>query len=1169
MKEKKEFYMNFLKDDKYPFKYSEKKDMENGSSSNKKDNKNINLNKINISNEEPKKENYSFDKFASEIENYDFNKKTKWDNEARNYIINVENKENIIKLTELNQINYKNPLLLLNKEYLQEKYNHKLFEEELFNIESKINSNNNLFENNNTMIFIEKAIEEKEKLELYLKILKYYLDYYCINNTEIMNPPIDKIRQLTKITDFYYDQIHSKKKKILLMKRCNIDNAMKLILRKKKLENLIKIYSFLKYNISEIYNGYKELEIKKLNYDFIPYYNLNIKLIDETCKIEKRIFNILNKENNGMEKDIKKFNVMKLIKNELINKKELFNKKIHEEINNIFESKKSYIFHLYYLFDINQNKKENESFVDKIKNIFKMKSKVIILDSLQYIYDIQSNRKNVKFIYNFMNPKLSNINKIILNEKYLIIYFINILVKLKNLLDIFLYYYNSINSNNIEEKEYQNKYENFKSQIKSKKNEFYEILDKHISKTILLIEKSTLINDESKMVSNKSVLYILNLICIFEKLLKINFNVKYNKFINLSIKNYLIKKFKFENKKSLEKSIILLSNETWEKKLLDKSFFDIEHIKEKIPFYLKRFISFFNESEIKESWTSKLINKDNIDKIFNCIINNDEYNINDNIDIKYKNFDEIITININNKEKEIFTKEIENENNIIIFNEPLKYDKSFSTNSSFVIIKEIEEQIINIIIFESLIYDIFTNLFVNIDLYIFIIFKIFIQECKYQSNLFLNPNETDIDKESWNIDYLCNIIFFQKKFCELKKFCNSCENKISKFFEKEININSDNGNNNYYENLISNFSFNFENIKNKFDPKNIENGLNLNLSEKNMVSNEQELYNNKTGNNIGNINDDNKISNLKEQNIKNKNFYNFLYKIDNKNSRTKNNNSTTNELINDMKLKLSNINIKKIIILISSIRTIKKILKRLIFFTTKIELELERYEVLSKINNYEKLIEQIRNFFYLEISENIIDFSQISNIIQNYNWSPNPEQGSKELFEASDWVNNLINIFEVIISEIHNKLFETFGEKKLSEFISELINYIINCIQENLAKIKKCNDMGRSIMLKDIKLLKEGIDNILKKYELNKKIKVDKIFDSIIQFINSWYYNSDELYQYIFNYNIEYKYFENIFYSSPFISQLSSDVKNEFMKKVKQNYINKLKKVIACINKDT
>jgi hypothetical protein len=110
--------------------------------------------------------------------------------------------------------------------------------------------------------------------------------------------------------------------------------------------------------------------------------------------------------------------------------------------------------------------------------------------------------------------------------------------------------------------------------------------------------------------------------------------------------------------------------------------------------------------------------------------------------------------------------------------------------------------------------------------------------------------------------------------------------------------------------------------------------------------------------------------------------------------------------------------------------------------------------------------------------------------------------------------------------------------------------------------------MGRSIMLKDIKLLKEGIDNILKKYELNKKIIVDKIFDSIIQFINSWYYNSDELYQYIFNYNIEYKYFENIFYSSPIIAQLAFDAKNDFFKKVKQNYLNKFKKFIVSIKKD-
>ena len=1171
MKEKKEFYINFLKDDKFPYKYSKKLNFENGSCTNSKDNKKININEINISNDKSQKENYSFEKFASEIINYDFNQKTKWDNEARNYIINLEKKDNIIKLTELNQIKSKNPLLILNKEYLEEKYNHILFEKELLNIESKINSNKNIFDNNknnHNMNFIEQVIKAKEKLELYKKILKYYLDYYCINNTQIMNPPIDSIRQLTKITDFYYDKIHSKKKKILIMKRCNIDNGMKLILKKKKLENLIRIYSLLKYNISEIYNSLKELQSKKIIYDFISYYNLINKLIEETDKIDNKIFNILNKEKNGMDKELKRFNAMKSIKNELLDKKELFNKKIQDEINDIFESKKSYIFHLYFLFDIiniNQNKKEDESFVDKIKKIFKMKSKIVILDSLQNIYDIHSKRKNVKFICNFMNPKLSNINKINLSEKFLIIYFINILVKLKNLLDIFLYYYNLITLNNIKEKEYEEKYENFKNEIKSQKNEFYEILDKHISKTLILIENSTLIDDESKLISDISILYILNLICSFEKLLKIKFNVKYNKFINLSIKNYLIKKFKFDSKKSLEKSTILLSNETWEKKFLDKSFFQIEYIKEKNPFYLKRFISFFNESEIKDSWISKLINRDNIDDIFNCIINNDEYNINDNDDIKYKNFDEIIKLYINKKEIEIFTKEIENENNIIIFNEPLKYDKTYITNSSLVIIKEIEKQIINIIIFESLVYDIFNNLFDTIDLYIFIIFNIFIQESKYQSDFLLNLKEIDINKESGNLDHLCHIIFFHKKFLELKKFYNSCLMKINKFFGKEMNIKNESGSN-FYENLIDNFKSNISNIsKNNIDQKNIENGLNLNKSKNYNNDSDDNAISNMNGTNQENIslekNDDN---------FQNKNFFGFLDKSYNKSNQTKIDNPTTIEdLINDTKLRLSKMNLKKIIILISSIQTIKKILKRLIFFTTKIELELERYEVLSKINKYEKLIEQIRNLFYLELSSNIIDFSKISNIIQNYNWSPNPDEGSKDLFNASDWVKNLISIFETIISEIHNKLFEAFGEKKLSEFIHILVNYIINFIQENLAKIKKCNDMGRSIMLKDIKLLKEGIDNILKKYELNKKIQTNKIFDVIIQYINSWYYNSDELYQYIFSNNIEYRDFENIFNSSPFINQLAFDAKNDFMKKVKQNYFNKLKKIIINISKDS
>ena len=132
MKAKKEFFLKYLKDEAYPIKINPKLIVENGSSSNYKNN---DINKIIIPQNKTKKEKYTFEKFASEIKDFDYSKKTKWDNEARNYCINLDKKENIIKLTELNQINFKNPLLFLNKDYFQEKYNPKLLEKELINIE--------------------------------------------------------------------------------------------------------------------------------------------------------------------------------------------------------------------------------------------------------------------------------------------------------------------------------------------------------------------------------------------------------------------------------------------------------------------------------------------------------------------------------------------------------------------------------------------------------------------------------------------------------------------------------------------------------------------------------------------------------------------------------------------------------------------------------------------------------------------------------------------------------------------------------------------------------------------------------------------------------------------------------------------------------------------------
>lgn len=1230
MKAKKEFFLKYIKDNEFTPQNSSKSlinnnlslDLNNSSKSIEK----------NISPIKDKKSSrkYSFDKFVSEIKNYDYTTTSKWDNEARNYSINIDKNLNKIKLTELIQINYINPLLILNKEYIQENYQSNLLESELVSIEDKIKIYKNNRKSNdksgdkknydifdNTIEFIEKIMEKRERLELNKKILNYYLEYYIRNNYELMTPSMSKIRELTNSIDFYYDKIHTKKKKIMIMKKCNIDNTMKLILKKKRFENMTKLYSILKNNVLACYLDIKKLKLKSMNFNYIKYYEENHRLLNDIETIERNIIREFN-ENNNKQNNIKKFNVIEDIKNKLIRKKEKFNKIYNSEKNNIFNSKKSYIIHLYYLFNIEHNIQNNDEnkdsndnneikeqnniiiknydyggtlFVTEMEKIYKLKSKKIILEKVQYYKNKESQNINSIIIFNLNKPKLSDLKNVFIDEKSLTTCFKTIFVKLKNHVDIFFYYYNLISSDKADS----NKYENLKNEIKSRKNEFYEILDKHLSKIVILLDNTREKDVSRRDITKKNLLICINLICLFEKLLKIKFSVKYNKYLNLALKNVLINQIKLENKKVIDKSMILLSNDIWDKNTLDPSFFNIDSIQERIPFYLRKFISFFNESEIKESLTSKLINKDNIDDIFNFINNNyDNFNntTNSNNDITDINFDEVLNL-FSKKQINNLKEEIEIENDIMIFNKPLKYASSYVTNSSCCILKGIEEQIINLIIFESLTYEIFYELFDTIDIYIFICFKMFLKDNSYLSKLLKNLNLKEIQKDIGNIEYWSDVASYQKKFLELKKFYISTEKKFCQFFQNDKEFATDEEKESFINNLIpkSNdiiVTKNKEKEENKVTQNQFSNLINNNLNifnfKKNSVKNIRDIIGinnndekdnstneNKNNNteedddgmeplNINQINDSNNNSNTKEKDKnESKSFLNFFYSNDTKKTQE----IPIEEIIKEVKLKLSSMRLKEIIILISCILTLKKTLKRLVSFTTKIELELQRYQIISKLNKYEKLIEQMRNLFYMKISSEILDFSKISYLIEEYNWSPNPEEGSTQLFEASGWVNKLKSLFEVIVCEIHNKYYDLFGEKKITQFIIILVKFIIEGVQDSFAKIKKCNDMGRSIMLKDIKLLKEGIESTLKKYNYYKNLKTNILFDIIIQYANAWYYDKDELTKFIFNYNIQYKYFESLMNSSPIISELSNEIKNELVSKVKQHYLNQFKKIIS------
>ena len=1096
--------------------------------------------------------NFSFENFVSEIKNFDYNKKIKWDSNIHKSSLISDINSNKIKLTELNRINYINPLILLNKEYTKPNYQSNLFEQEITHItdQIKINSNKNSYNIfDNSKIFIEHLINEKEKFELNKKIIKYYLDYFCENNIEKISPKLQNIKKLEQDINLYYEKICKGKERLNELKKFNIDNTMKLILKKKKYQNYMKLYLFLKNDIFNCYKDIKGLKLKNMDFDYVNYYNEMNRIINNISLIEKEADKIIDKN---------KFTnllLIEAIKNKLKKKKEKFNLKYIQEINKLFNSKKSNILKLYHLFnidnsiqintfdnnnDINNNIINNQSnlFVSKMIKNFKLRSKKLILETLNYFRKKEKKNSNSITILNLNSQKLSEINNIQIEDSNIVICFKTILSKLKTNVDNFFYYFNLIcqehNLNNTKE------YLDLKNEITFRKNEFYEALDKHLSKLLKLFYNPKEKQNEEKILPKKYFLIIINLLCLFGKLLKIKFGLNYSKYLNLALKNYIVSYIKSENKNILNRALILLRNDFWEKTILDNSYLNINNLKERTPFYLKKFINFLNAEELEQTdIINNDINKDNIEDIFNYITNIENNN--------EMNFEEVIDLFNNKKGIKFLNKNKENK----ILNKPLKYEKLFINNSSMCILKGIEEQIINLIIFEFLVYEIFSYLFNSIDLYIYICFKMFLNDNKYLNNLLKNLNIKEIQNNLDDIEYWSDVISYQERFSEIKKFIISSEKKLCEFYgnkkfqseeEKQIFIN----------NLIpklQEIQFN-EPINNYEIPPNDESNNNSEKNEMNNITNKAKekglLGVLKSA--VDDIGDG--LSKAKDT------AKNFL-------ASSNENENTNHSLIKEIEQKISENYFKQISIFISCISSFYKILKRLINFTSRIELDFQKNQILEKINNYKILIEKINYFLFMKISLSLIDFEKISTFILDSDWSPTLESGAGQLFEASFWVSKIINLFEIILNIVNQKYKDFFDEKKMVKYFTILIKHILNNIQNNFSKIKNCNDTGRSVMLKDIKFLKQGIENALKKYNLDKKMKINELFDIIFLYINAWYYNSEELTKFIFDNNIQYKHFQSFIYSSPFISSFSQEKKSQYINEIKQKYLMHFKKIIS------
>ena len=293
----------------------------------------------------------------------------------------------------------------------------------------------------------------------------------------------------------------------------------------------------------------------------------------------------------------------------------------------------------------------------------------------------------------------------------------------------------------------------------------------------------------------------------------------------MALKNYIVSQIKFDIRNNLSRAISLLSNDIWDINFLDPSFFQIKTIKEKTPFYLKKFIIFLNEDELEDNALSNDINNNNIEAIFNYINNTDNTNSskikNDNI-----NFDDIVDLFNHKKGIKLLNKQ----QNLTILNKPLKYNKLYVTNSTCCILTEIEEQIINLIMFDYLTYEIFSYLFDTIDLYIFVCFKIIMIDYKYLSSLLKPLNFKEIQKDIQNIEYWSELTSYQQKYSELKKFYISTEKKFYEFYGNNKKFNDEEQKQKFIDNLIPKLYEFKGKIKDKENMKNNTSNSKINFS---------------------------------------------------------------------------------------------------------------------------------------------------------------------------------------------------------------------------------------------------------------------------------------------------------------------------------------------------
>ena len=552
---------------------------------------------------------------------------------------------------------------------------------------------------------------------------------------------MNNLRKLKRSEHLLTEGIEQNKKlkeKLKKIKEHYLIITLKIAMRKQKMKNLLFVKSFLENNLLKWMKKLKSTkELKKKR--------LFSQLFAKFSEIQNDITNFTS--NNEFIKR-RKFLLSNSFLDKITQKMQKVKDGFDEEFQTIFIEKKSDIddiFNLFKIVKIIQNQDPFEEFINNMKYILRDTILKICKEKI-----IPFTKENVTLMNNHSNEKkFKYFKNYSMRENQFFNCIPTLLKSLLPLAEVYNSYMNNNNNNNDSE---------IKKVLYEKREEFFTLFEKKISKVILI-----LFNDIPNIINNsftnKKWLYmLLCLINIFSDCLRKEFDSGESVYIKKLLEEIIKIQSDSIIKIHIRKTGILLGGDNWKRLALQDNNEIFSETKSGIPMYFKKYLTIFNKEgrdyiqNIKKNSYSKFENVKNLfEKMSDKLENFFSPKINkEGIDIK------------------ILSKKIENSKNIV-------------STSSYSVLKSYKEIIDNVILFESISFDLYIQILNLTDYFILSSVNLLMLKKFYLAQVFQLINIEEV-KKNGNLVETFPFALFLESFKHMRLLFLITRDNLSKLY---------------------------------------------------------------------------------------------------------------------------------------------------------------------------------------------------------------------------------------------------------------------------------------------------------------------------------------------------------------------------------------------------